>query len=153
MDTEQRALLAELEAVYRDADDAYAGARCGASTECCRFGVTGREPMVTSAEIALVERAIRARGGPLPSKKRALPIAGSRDEGICPLLDRDGRCAIYAARPLGCRTFFCDRADVPDPPDRAVLRELVRRVQSIAARHRPEGDRPVRLRSAVPPGK
>ena len=31
----------------------------------------------------------------------------------CPLLSADGRCRIYASRPFGCRTFFCDDAEAP----------------------------------------
>jgi mRNA interferase RelE/StbE len=50
----ERALLAELTALYRDVDGIFEGARCEASTECCRFGITGREPQVTSVEIALL---------------------------------------------------------------------------------------------------
>ncbi|MFT3926789.1 MAG: YkgJ family cysteine cluster protein [Myxococcales bacterium] len=135
-------LLAELEQLYTRADTLYAGATCGMSTECCRFGITGREPQVTSIELALVRRALSARGGGLP-KKRALPLArpGVRDERTCPLLAPSGRCAIYAARPLGCRTFFCDRADVPAPPSRAALKELVRDLQELASRHAPQGDK------------
>jgi hypothetical protein len=140
---DERALLAELELVYREVDAAYEGAACPRSTECCRFGITGREPMLTSVELALVERALRARGGPVSARRRALPIAG--DERTCPMLEHEGRCAIYTARPLGCRTFFCDRADVPHPPARATLTAFVRRVQSLALRHRPDGDHPRRL--------
>lgn len=145
-----RELLAELEAIYAEIDAAYAGARCEASTECCRFGITGREPIVTSIEQALVDRAIRARGGAPSPKKRALPLVTSRDERTCAMLDRDGQCAIYAARPLGCRTYFCDRADVPHRPDRATQRAFLRRIQSLAARHRPSGDQGDTLRLPEP---
>lgn len=31
-------------------------------------------------------------------------------EDACVFLDGRGRCRVYAARPLGCRTFFCERA-------------------------------------------
>ncbi len=142
------ALLAELSAVYRDVDARLEGSGCPASTECCRFGVTGREPYVTSIELAALRRAIDARGG-ARSWKRAkdakeaqarsrLPVADQRE---CPLLDAAGRCAVYAARPLGCRTFFCDRADVVVPLAQREVNALVRRIQDIAARHEPEGDR------------
>src|SRR5262249_44730554 len=104
-------LLAELGEVYRDVDRLHAGWSCPASTECCRFGITGREPYVTSIEIAALRKAIAARGGARSWKKAkdgrvALPLA--RDERRCPLLDDAGRCAVYDARPLGCRTFYCD---------------------------------------------
>jgi hypothetical protein len=136
-------LLAELEALYARTDAMYAGASCAASTECCRFGITGREPQVTSIEIALVQRAVAARGGSRASTKRALPLAASgvRDERTCPMLDAQGKCSIYGARPLGCRTFYCGRADVPAPPSRRELRDLVRELQMLASRHRAGGDK------------
>lgn len=133
------ALLAELSAVYADADRALEGWTCATSTECCRFGITGREPYVTSIEIAALRRAVARRGGALSPKRRALPMAD--DERTCALLDRDGRCSVYASRPLGCRTFFCDRASGPGRIARTTLVELSRRVQAIAARHEPDGDR------------
>jgi hypothetical protein len=143
------ALLEELAAVYRDADGLFAGWSCPASTECCRFGITGREPYVTSIELDVVERAIAARGGPR-SWKRSLPIAMGTAERVCPMLTIDGRCAVYAARPLGCRTFFCDRASAAGRVRHAAIGALVRRVQDIAARHRPEGDRGRPLTRAIP---
>lgn len=140
----------ELEALYGDVDALYEGARCEASSECCRFGLTGREPQVTSVELALLRRAIAARGGKLSPKRRALPMARARDaERICPLLDAEGRCSVYAARPLGCRTFYCRRAELPSAPSRRELQQLVRRLQTIALRHEPRGDRPRGLTSAL----
>lgn len=143
-------LLGELEALYAESDALFAGATCERSSECCRFGITGREPQVTGLEMALVKRALRARGGPLSPKRRALPLAsfsgpGSRapkDERTCPMLDASQGCSIYASRPLGCRTFFCQRAELPSPPARKQLKQLVRRLEELAARHRPQGDKP-----------
>ncbi len=147
-------LLADLHAVYRDADQLYAGWTCPASTECCRFGMTGREPYVTSIELAAIEKAMRAAAGagrgsaPRPRPRiRAgastgrvtLPIV--RDERTCPLLDGAGRCAVYDARPLGCRTFYCDRADPGGKVKQPAINALVRRIQDIAARHAPDGDK------------
>jgi hypothetical protein len=137
-------LLSELEAVYRDADRLFAGWSCPASTECCRFGVTGRQPYVTSIELAAVRKAVAARGGPRSWRRAtgrlALPM-GPRDERICPLLDASGRCAVYEARPLGCRTFYCDRATPGARVERREVNALVRRIQDIAQRHVPDGDR------------
>jgi hypothetical protein len=133
------ALLAELAALYRDADAQYGGWGCAVSTECCRFGTLGREPYVTSIEEAALRRAIARRGGPLSARRRALPVVD--DERTCPMLARDGRCSVYADRPLGCRTFFCERALPAGPaPSRAALADLVRRLRDLAARHRPGGD-------------
>jgi uncharacterized protein len=148
--SEEPALIAQLSSLYAEVDARYVDARCPASTECCRFGITGREPQVTSIELAALRAAIARRGGPLRESRRALPLTPARDEGACPLLDHSGRCAVYAARPLGCRTFYCARADVPSPPSRAELRGYVRRLQELAARHSRDGDRPRALRSALP---
>lgn len=166
-------LLDELQAVYQTAEEAFAGWSCPASTECCRFGITGREPYVTSIELAALRRAIAARGGPraiqglaraastpdpaavatVPVARRALPTA--RAERPCPMLTDAGRCAIYAARPLGCRTFFCDRASTGAPVRHREIGALVRRVQDIAARHQPGGDqgRPLTRVLAEPQGR
>lgn len=147
-------LLAELSEVYRDADAVHWGWTCPASTECCRFGITGREPYVTSIELLAVRRAAAARGG-MRSWKRA-PTAGRdpggastsgvalpvvADERTCPMLDASGRCAVYDARPLGCRTFFCDRATAGGKVKQRDVNALVRRIQDIAARHEPGGDK------------
>jgi Fe-S-cluster containining protein len=147
-------LLAALDEVYRDAAELFAGWGCPSSTECCRFGITGREPYVTSIELAAVRRAIAARGGPrawkrakgasqdpagLATGKIALPVV--REERTCPMLTDRGRCAIYEARPLGCRTFYCDRATPGGKVKQRELNALVRQIQEIAARHEPGGDR------------
>lgn len=157
-----RALLDELGSVYAAADALFSGHSCPASTECCRFGVTGREPYVTSIELAALVRAVATIGGPAALRKRlrtppsagaasALPLApGARDERRCAFLTDGGRCAIYASRPLGCRTFFCDRAVADAPVKHDRVRELVRRVQEIAARHRADGDRGRPLTRALP---
>jgi uncharacterized protein len=155
-------LLAALDAVYRDADLLHAGWSCPASTECCRFGLTGREPYVTSIELYAMKKAAAARGG-LRAWKRAPPVEKDpgavatggvslpvvRDERTCPFLDAAGRCAVYAARPLGCRTFFCDRADPGAKVKQRDVNALVRRIQEIAARHEPDGDRGRPLSRAV----
>ncbi|MGK3993795.1 YkgJ family cysteine cluster protein [Sorangium sp. So ce1024] len=151
-------LLAELSAVYSEAEEVFRGWTCQASTECCRFGITGREPYVTSIELAAVRRAIASRGGPRAlqgivraggagapepasggdaGRRRALPQAAERR---CPMLTDAGRCAIYAARPLGCRTFFCDRASAGSPVRHNDVTRLVRKIQEVAARHEPGGD-------------
>jgi hypothetical protein len=131
-------LLAALGEVYRDADQTYAGWSCPTSTECCRFGITGREPYVTSIEILAVKKAIAARGG-ARAWKRALPIA--TDERTCPLLDAAGRCSVYASRPLGCRRFYCARAAAGGGLMQGVVTARVRGIQDTAARPVPGGDK------------
>jgi Fe-S-cluster containining protein len=153
------AALGELRSLYAKIDDVLRGWGCEASTECCRFGVTGREPYPTAVELAELERAVRARGG-LP-KRRSLPLASSRhgsrketrahDERRCALLGDDGRCLVYAARPFGCRTFFCERARGPvgERADsglpRETIAEVARDIAALSARFAPAdpGPRPL----------
>jgi uncharacterized protein len=141
--TVEQLLLEELRQLYDDTDALQRGTSCPASTECCRFGITGREPYVTSIEVLAIEKAVASGGGPLSKKRRALPLAGrtNAEERTCPLLAAGGRCSVYAWRPFGCRTFFCERAARSEPPKRKQERELVRRLAEIAARHRPGGDK------------
>ena len=139
--TEGRA-LADLEAIVARVDVLYAHSSCPSSTECCRFGLTGREPFVTSTELALVLRGVRRRGGALAGARKALPLASDvrRDERTCPLLDRSGRCSVYASRPFGCRTFFCERATHERRVAHGEVGALVRELQEVGARHAPGGD-------------
>jgi Fe-S-cluster containining protein len=145
----ERALLGELETIYAEADALYAGHACPGSTECCRFAVTGREPYVTTIEVAAVERAVAARGGPLSRKRRALPLVRGEDEATCPLLDARARCSVYAARPLGCRTFWCDRTTADVPVRQKTLNAFVRRVRELAERHAPGAVQGRPLRKAL----
>ncbi|HVJ19927.1 MAG TPA: hypothetical protein VM686_31145 [Polyangiaceae bacterium] len=133
-------LIEELRRLYEDTDALQAGTTCPTSTECCRFGITGREPYVTSIEVRAIEKAVAANGGPLSKKRRALPLAGA-DERTCPLLAGAGRCSVYAWRPFGCRTFFCERATREGPVKRKEERELVRRLAELASRHVRDGDK------------
>lgn len=157
-------LLQELRALYAKIDGALEGWGCDASTDCCRFGVTGREPYPTAVEVAELDRAVRARGG-LP-KRRSLPLVsphagGARrsrqagaddgDERRCALLGDDGRCLVYASRPFGCRTFFCERARGPvgERADsglpRETISEVARDIAALSARFAPAdpGPRPL----------
>lgn len=139
------ASLDELRALYAEVDGLTAGWGCDASTDCCRFGVTGREPYPTAIEIMELERAVRARGG-LP-KRRVLPVASERR---CELLSDEGRCLVYASRPFGCRTFFCEAGRGPagegarDLPRREISR-LGRAIADLSARAVPAdpGPRPL----------
>ena len=122
-----QSLLEELRALYDDADALHRGTSCPTSTECCRFGITGRQPYVTSIETLAVRNALARRGGALSDNRRALPILMSAErERVCPLLDRQQRCSVYEVRPLGCRTYFCERADKGAGPSRPQLREIMR---------------------------
>ena len=134
-------LLDELQRIYERADQLYAGWSCPNSTECCRFGITGRQPYVTSIELSLLRHSLARKGGALAPRRRALPITrDSTAERVCPLLDRSGRCSVYAERPLGCRTYYCERAQRGVGPARDDLRELVRELQDLAERYELGGE-------------
>jgi Fe-S-cluster containining protein len=133
--------LDELRRLYARVDALYADWSCPSSTECCRFGITGRQPYVTSIELSLIRHGLAGRGGPLAPRRRALPITRDAEtERVCPLLDRSGACSVYAERPLGCRTFYCGKAQRGLGPEREDLRELVRELQDLAARHELGGE-------------
>ncbi len=150
--------LRELEAFYREVDALYAGTSCANSTECCRFAITGREPYVTNIELALLRRAIAQRSGkkgdraePLSRTDPRLPVLD--DERTCPLLARDGRCSVYAARPFGCRTFFCERAESLRPVRHADMLARVRELKALAERHEAGGSAGRPLTRALELGK
>jgi len=74
------------------------GVTCHAGcADCCR-----RRFSVTAIEAEAVAEALAALPG---GRRRELAErARSGDRGACPALDPDGRCAVYAARPLICRS-------------------------------------------------
>jgi Fe-S-cluster containining protein len=123
----------ELLAIYAEVDALLAPYACAASGECCDFANTGREPYPTAVELEEVKRAMRAASVSV-ARKRRLPVAGDAAR-VCPLLSHDGRCRIYASRPFGCRTFFCERI-TPEGSKlpRKELQGLSRRIAELAAR-------------------
>ena len=105
-------------ALYAEVDELLAGWTCACSrsgvgetpeAQCCHFGVTGREPYPTAVELEEVRHAMRAAG---VTPRRPAQAAHGR-AAACPLLSPEGRCRIYASRPFGCRTFFCEHAEAP----------------------------------------
>lgn len=64
-------------------------------SDCCH-----RELTVTSIEAARIAALVRA----LPPALRAALAARAADGEPCVALEADGRCAVYAARPLVCRS-------------------------------------------------
>jgi uncharacterized protein len=107
MTTEYRALVAKVEA-FTDAtsarrkDDMTCSAGC---SSCCHAWLT-----VSSVEASELRAALRD----LPADERArvrvrglaelAREAAAETPARCALLDEQGRCAVYAARPLVCRT-------------------------------------------------
>lgn len=79
---------------------------CLASGNCCRFEAFDHRLMVTGLEAAwtLVH--------PSTPPVDGAAIEAARRRGDCPFLAGEGRrlCGIRLARPMPCRTFFCDRA-------------------------------------------
>lgn len=74
------------------------GVTCRAGCDdCCRrrFSVTALEAEVIAEHLAALPDAARAE---LAAR------AEHGDAAVCPALQPDGRCAVYAARPLICRT-------------------------------------------------
>lgn len=107
---------------------------CHAGCDACCHRL-GAPPMLTAVEADAVWKAYRA----LPANTRA--EARARVESLrpdaqghytCPLLDADrGRCLVYDARPLACRTYgfyagrdgdyWCEQVDAHLEPRRRTL--------------------------------
>jgi Fe-S-cluster containining protein len=142
--------LAELRALYARVDALYADWRCPESADCCRFGLTGRQPFVTELELLAIRVALAERATPA---RRSLPISTARDAlRACPLLDARGRCTVYAVRPMGCRSYYCARAQRGAGPEPAALQTLFDELQLLAARHRLGGERLRALCAALEDG-
>ena len=94
----ESASRADLTALYAELDQQVArfGPICELSGRCCRFQEYGHTLFVSTPEVRfLLEQA--------PPPPRPL------DRGeTCPWQDQRGRCTARAARPLGCRVYFCD---------------------------------------------
>ncbi len=133
-------LLAQLQLVYRDADALHWDWSCPKTTDCCHFEPTGQQPYVTSIEVLAVRRAVERNRTTL--EKVIAAAHGGKDRvapGQCPLLDASGRCSVYEARPLGCRTFFCARAIAGQRVRHKDIQALVHRIEEIASRHVVDG--------------
>jgi Fe-S-cluster containining protein len=85
-------------AVYAAADAAVAaaGPRCDASGRCCRFTEYGHALFLSHFEAEIL-----LEGAP--------PFARPVSRDGCPF-QINGLCTARAARPLGCRIYFCDPA-------------------------------------------
>lgn len=130
-------LLAEVRAVYAEVARRPVQRSCTACGQCCQFKLTGLTPHLTKGEALLAAKAWRATG------RREFP---EEDDGICPMLKREtGRCLIYADRPFGCRTFFCDPAGGSYP--RKMVLDLIRRLEDVDVRL--QGDGPRKIFAAV----
>jgi hypothetical protein len=141
--------------LYERADALVAGAECACTpaedssmaeamkpdqvAPCCHFALTGREPYVSAVELAEVDYAIRKTGGLRRRGSRHLRLVS--ELRACPLLSKEGRCTVYASRPLGCRTFFCDRGSGVLGNAREALLEISRLIADLSARAFPRDPR------------
>jgi Fe-S-cluster containining protein len=124
--------LQELRVIYQRADAAYAPFSCPASGECCQLATTKRQPWLWEPEWRLL------------ASRHGLPPP--REDGGCPYLDAAGkRCTVYADRPFGCRTFFCERIRGPARQPAEAVDALLRRLEAVSQRVWPEltGPRPL----------
>src|SRR5690606_10959533 len=82
---------------------------------CCRFESYGHRLYVTTVELAYFLANLTE------------PLKAPPDRGFCPY-QVEGRCTARAARPAGCRIYFCDPAAQGWQPEltEAVLAELAR---------------------------
>lgn len=113
--------IAEVRAVYSDLARRPVERNCTLRTECCRFRLTGEIPYLTKGEATVAAKAFRASG------RKELPRPS---DGNCPLLHpRTARCMIYADRPFGCRTHFCEAAG--GPYARREVLDLIRRLEAV----------------------
>lgn len=111
----------EVRAVYAELAQRPVTRQCIARTECCRFRLTGLTPQLTQGEALVAAKGFRATG------RKELPES---TDGTCPLLQpTTGKCLIYADRPFGCRTHFCDAAGGPQP--RKEILDLIRRLEEV----------------------
>ncbi len=130
-------LLAEVRAVYADLEKRPLERACIARTECCQFQLTGLTPYLTKGEALVLARGFRATG------RKAIP---EPEDGACPMLKREtGRCLVYAERPFGCRTHFCEAAGGPYP--RKQVLDLIRRLEKVDQLL--GGDGPRKIESAL----
>ncbi len=122
----------EITAIYAELEQRPLERSCISRTECCQFHLTGKTPMLTKGEAAFAALGVRASG-----RKKISP----RDNGVCPMLGRNGRCTIYANRPFGCRTHFCAAAGGPYP--RKHVADLIQRLEALDEQLGGDGPRPI----------
>jgi Fe-S-cluster containining protein len=129
--------LAEVREIYQELSRRSIARNCIARTECCQFQLTGLTPHLTKGEALVAAKGFRATG------RKELPESA---DGACPMLKREtGKCMIYADRPFGCRTHFCEAAG--GPYARKDVIDLIRRLEDLDARLK--GDGPRKIISAV----
>jgi len=128
-----RQAVAEVRAVYAELINRPLERACLARTGCCQFQLTGRAPYLTKGEALVAAKAWRATG------RKELPKPA---DGACPMFQKEsGRCLIYADRPFGCRTHFCEAAG--GPYARKLVLDLIRRLEEVDRQLNGEGPRKI----------
>ena len=131
--------LGEVRAVYVALAGRPLERSCQARTECCRFQLTGLTPQLTKGEALVAAKGLRATG------RKQLPES---PDGVCPLLQpATGKCMIYADRPFGCRTHFCDAAG--GPYSRREVVDLIRRLEEVDRKLGGDGARKIQAAVAA----
>lgn len=125
-----KATFDEVRAIYAELEKRPLARNCQFTTGCCHFRNAGHTPMLTLGEAALAAQGVRASG-----RKAIKP----HPDGACPLLGKDGRCTIYAHRPFGCRTHFCQAAGGMYP--RKHVADLIQRLEVLDEKLGGDGSR------------
>jgi hypothetical protein len=107
------------------------GEGSGERARCCHFGKSGHEPWLTEVEWRLLEREVARQGRSMPR----VP-----EDGRCPFLDASALCSVYQARPLGCRTYFCDESSGLGSWPRPAISRLPWRLEELSRRPLPGDD-------------
>lgn len=108
-------LHAKIDAFFQRVVAAYPGElQCAAGcTDCCQRDLT-----ITPVEAARITQAVRA----LPKEARAALAQRARGGDPCVALGPDGRCAVYEARPIVCRSHGVPiRYEEPQPKGKRAL--------------------------------
>ena len=130
--TQHQEYQAEIQSIYAEVERRALPRECQLLTGCCHFRQTGRTPLLTRGEALFLAKGVRASG-----RTQIKP----HPDGACPLLGRDGRCTVYASRPFGCRTHFCEAAGGMYP--RKHVADLIQRLEALDEKLGGEGSRPL----------
>jgi Fe-S-cluster containining protein len=118
-----RAAVTETRAVYVKADETWRPYSCPSSADCCHKAMSSRPPWLWPSEWRLLVDALAREKRPLPPP---------RADGACPFLDAAGkRCTVYASRPFGCRTFFCEKVKGPSVQPSEGTNALLERLEAL----------------------
>jgi hypothetical protein len=97
------------------------GPVCELSGRCCRFKEHGHTLFVSALEFQFFLASA-------PAAQR--PLDGGE---TCPWQDQRGHCTARAARPLGCRVYFCDPIYLPSANE--LSEDFITRLKHLASEH------------------